>query len=237
MANPYLQMPPAWHHITLEPDKQSDYIVSVDSGGTPSTTIEDYWDGDIPWITPKDITSLTDTIYVDKTDRNITLIGLKNSGAKLLEAGSVLLTKRAPVGLVVVNAVPMATNQGFLNFRCGSKLEPLYLAYWLKVNRKYLEMVANGSTYPELYKSDLFEFQIAVPPIEEQKKILGIIKAVQHIKLISVFTKKSLLLSNNDYSNDRVENDLNEIERIIIKELMSGKIDVTKAKEGLNIYG
>ncbi len=237
MANPLLDMPSNWQHITLEPDKQAGYITSVDSGGTPSTTNEEYWDGEIPWITPKDITGLTDTVYVAKTERNITKIGLKDSGAKLLDAGCVLLTKRAPVGLVVVNSVPMSTNQGFLNFRCGPKLDPLYLAYWLKVNRKYLEMVANGSTYPELYKSDLFEFQIAVPPFEEQKQILNIIKAIQHIKLISIFTKKSLLLSNHDLTNEKEENDLNEIELIIIKELMSGKINVAKAKERLKKHG
>ena len=49
-----------------------------------------------------------------------------------------------------MNAVPMATNQGFLNFQCGTKLRPVYLAYWFRVNKPYLELVANGSTYPEL---------------------------------------------------------------------------------------
>ncbi len=74
-------------------------------------------------------------------------------------------------------------NQGFLNFVCGENLRPLYLAYWFKINKPYLDAVANGSTYPELYKSDLFEFKIAVPPIAEQDKILDVIGALQFASL------------------------------------------------------
>ena len=230
MADSYLFMPSKWHQTTLEPDKNGDFIVSVDSGGTPSTINEDYWDGDIPWITPKDITSLTDTIYVYGTQRNITDQGLKNSGAKLLKPNTVLLTKRAPVGIVVVNAVSMATNQGFLNFRCGLKLLPLYLAYWLKVNRRYLEMIANGSTYPELYKGDLFEFKMAVPPLAKQESILEVIKAIHHIKLLSTLSKKSLLLVDYGVISTNGMKDFDDIELSIIKGLMSGKIDVSKVK-------
>jgi len=62
----------------------------------------------------------------------------------------------------------MATNQGFLNFQCGPGIRPLYLAYWFRANKPYLDLIANGSTYPELYKGDLFEFHIAVPSLEEQ---------------------------------------------------------------------
>lgn len=90
---------------------------------------------------------------------------MANCGAKLLQPGTVLLTKRAPVGAVAVNAVPMTTNQGFLNFRCGPLLRALFLAHWLLANTRYLQKIANGSTYLELYKSDLFEFEVAVPSV------------------------------------------------------------------------
>src|ERR1044071_4510282 len=172
MAKPFLSSPAHWIRGTLEPDPFLGLINQVDSGGTPSTTSAEYWDGDVPWLTPKEITSLTDGVYVSNTERKITERGLKHSGAKLLPIGTVLLTKRAPVGAVAINAVPMATNQGFLNFQCGPNLRPLYLAYWLRVNRVYLDAVANGSTYPELYKSDLFEFEISVPSLDEQDAIL-----------------------------------------------------------------
>jgi type I restriction enzyme S subunit len=74
----------------------------------------------------------------------------------------------------------MATNQGFLNFRCGKKLLPEFLYYWLKANRNYLDVVANGSVYPELFSSDLFEFEIAVPSISEQAEIVCILGSVDN---------------------------------------------------------
>ena len=69
----------------------------------------------------------------------------------------------------------MTTNQGFLNFRCGRRLLPLFLYYWFRANRRYLDAVANGSTYPELYGYDLFEFTLALPSIEEQRDIVAIL--------------------------------------------------------------
>ena len=80
----------------------------------------------------------------------------------------------------------MATNQGFLNFRCGPKLRPAYLAYWLKGNKKYLDMIANGSTYPELYKSDLFEFKIAIPPLKQQDAIIEVLDSYAKLKLLNL---------------------------------------------------
>ena len=95
-----------------------------------------------------------------------------------------MLTKRAPVGAVVIAAVPMCTNQGFLNFVCGPKLIPAYLAYWLLANGPYLDAVANGSTYPELYKGDLFEFEIAVPSLKQQKEVLSVVTSTKQLMLL-----------------------------------------------------
>ena len=59
-----------------------------------------------------------------------------------------------------------------------------YLAYWLLANRPYLDAVANGSTYPELYKADLFEFEIAIPPLEQQKEVLRVITSTKQLMLL-----------------------------------------------------
>src|SRR5262245_63931459 len=122
MAEPYLDCPKSWKRGTLEPDPRNELVESVESGSTPSTANDDYWDGGIPWLTPKEVTGLTDRLFVSKTTRTISELGLANSAARLLPAGTVMLTKRAPIGAVAVNAVPMATNQGFLSFRCGPEL-------------------------------------------------------------------------------------------------------------------
>ena len=193
MAEPFLDHPADWVVVTLDPIPRDGFIDRVESGGTPSTTTDEYWDGEIPWLTPKEITRSGAGLYVSSTERNITSLGMRGSAAKLMPAGTVMLTKRAPVGAVAISTVPMCTNQGFLNFICGERLLPAYLAYWFVANRKYLDAVANGSTYPELYKGDLFEFQIAIPTLEKQKEVLGIISSAKQLALCLDATSHSAI--------------------------------------------
>lgn len=227
MARPLLDCPQHWIRTTLEPNPHSSLITHVDSGATPSTTREEYWDGDIPWLTPKEITD-HEGIYVSTTERMITFSGLTHSAAKLLPAGTVMLTKRAPVGAVVINALPMATNQGFLNFRCGSLLRPLYLAYWFRVNKAYLDIVANGSTYPELYKSDLFEFEIAIPPIPEQDTILGVISALQYVAQIGTLLEQCVTDSGDMIQLQDLSRRLRTIRDAILPWLFAGTLDTSQ---------
>lgn len=228
MAEPLLRCPSHWLHTTLEANPESELIIYVDSGGTPNTRSEENWDGEIPWLTPKEITNSVDTIYVSDTERKITQKGLTSSAAKLLPTGTVLLTKRAPVGAVAINAVPMATNQGFLNFRCGSKLHPLYLAYWFKANKAYLSMIANGSTYPELYKSDLFELQISVPTLEEQDAVLSVISAIQYVSLLGLPLEQSMTTPEQMIRMQEQNRRLRTIRDAILPKLLSGELDISK---------
>lgn len=225
MAEPYLDCPKDWIRDTLEPDIKSPYIRRVDTGSTPSTRNEDYWDGEIPWLTPKEITGLSDSLFVSQTERTITEIGLASCSAKLLPPGTVMLTKRAPVGAVVVNAVPMATNQGFLNFLCGPMLRPLYLAYWFKANGPYLDQVANGSTYPELYRGDLFEFEIAIPPIEIQDKIIQILSALQYVTVMGIPLEQSVTLPEQMLTIQNQTRRLSAIRDQILPLLLSGQLN------------
>jgi restriction endonuclease S subunit len=227
MAIPYLNNKKKWYTTTLEPNPIEGIIISVDSGGTPSTKEEDYWDGNIPWLTPKEITDY-EPIFISNTDRKISEIGLKNSSAKLLPAETVMLTKRAPVGAVAVSAIPMCTNQGFLNFQCGEKLKPLYLAYWFRANREYLNAVANGSTYPELYKSDLFEFEISVPPVEEQEKIIEFINSLQFHIFLGKPLEQSIINSKDVISLQEQNARLIKLRDMILPLVMSGEIEVSE---------
>ena len=178
MAEPYLVYREGWERFTLEPDMSRGFIDSVTSGSTPSTTREEYWDGEIPWLTPKELDDDPFSLYVSGTERTVTPAGVGSCSARVLQPNTVMVTKRAPVGLVAVNTVPMATNQGFLNFGCGPKLRPLYLAYWFLVNRPYLDKIANGSTFPELYRGELFEFEVAVPSIEDQDATISVLQSL-----------------------------------------------------------
>jgi type I restriction enzyme, S subunit len=193
VARPYLPIPSDWSTVTLAPSSDSGFILHVYSGGTPSTSEDGFWDGDIPWLTPREITRLGDAVYVADTERKITESGLRNSAAKLMPPDTVMLTKRAPVGVVAINAVAMATNQGFMNFQCGPRLRPLYLVHWLRANRTYLTQVANGSTYPELYGSDLLEFLAGFPPVEEQDAILSWIRSIQFLVEIGIPLEQSAI--------------------------------------------
>lgn len=224
MAEPYLPNNMNWDTYTLEPNLKDGIITKVDSGGTPNTKEESYWQGDIPWITPKEFSN-NGALYYQHTERYITEKGLSNSSAKIIPAYSVLLTKRAPVGLVGINTVDMTTNQGFLNFICGGKLLPTYFAIWLKINKPYLLAIANGSTYDELYKSDLFEFKISVPPIEYQNKVLSILSS------IDLLVKLKEPIETVMTSKNKLEWIANQNERLVkIKEnliylLFSGEMD------------
>lgn len=226
MARPYLDCPSHWIRGTLEADHDAGLIAKVETGGTPSTVLEEYWDGDIPWLTPKEITGL-DGLYVSRTERTLTADGLRNSSAKLVPTGSVLLTKRAPVGIVVINAVPMTTNQGFLNFVCGPRLRPVYLAYWLRANRPYLELIANGSTYPELYSGDLFEIELSVPSLDVQDKVINILNSLHFVAMLDRPIEQSVLRPEDMITVQLQTRRLKKMVEDILPLLLSGKLPVT----------
>jgi restriction endonuclease S subunit len=224
MADPFLCCPKDWVRISLEAAPKTGYIEKVASGGTPSTTNEDYWDGEIPWLTPKEITNNQASLFVSKTERNITREATANSGAKLFPPNTVMLTKRAPVGAVAINTVPMATNQGFLNFVCGPKLRPQFLAYWFVANRPYLDAIANGSTYPELYTTDLFEFEVAVPSLDVQDKILAVLKGVKLLSLIGLPLEQSVVDSQEVLLIQEQNARLKKIHDELLPLLLSGEL-------------
>ena len=111
------------------PVKQLGDICEIISGATPSTTIKEYWGDDYYWATPKDLSDLN-VSEIKTTNRKISSLGLKSCAATLLPINSVLFSSRAPIGLVAINAVPIATNQGFKSFIVDKEfIEPLYLYY------------------------------------------------------------------------------------------------------------
>lgn len=230
MAKGPYRIPEHWSRINLEPCSTVGYIVRVESGGTPSTSNEELWDGEIPWLTPKEITTNT-TLFVSRTERSITQKGLQESAAKLLPIGTVCLTKRAPVGAVAINAVPMTTNQGFLNFQCGPKLRPLFLGYWFQVNTRYLQQIANGSTYLELYQSDLFEFEVGVPEIREQDAILRVLNALQYVSLLGLPLEQSVSAPGDMLRVQEQNRRLCRIRSILAAHLLTGQISVDRFRD------
>ena len=118
--------------------------------------------------------------------------------------------------------------KGFLNFTCGPLLRPLYLAYWLRANTPYLHLVANGSTYPELYAGDLFEFEISVPPLDLQDQIIELLSAVQFVTAVGLPLEQSVTTPENLFLMQQQNRRLVSLRDSILPLLVSGELDVSK---------
>lgn len=153
-------------------------IAEIIGGGTPNTSIEEYWNGDIPWLTPKDLTSYN-RIFISDGERSITEKGLKNSSAKLLPKGTVLLSSRAPIGYVAIASNPICTNQGFKSLICNpSIVDNLFMYYWVKNNVEYLQSLGTGTTFAEISGSVVKSIDISLPPLNEQRRIASILSSL-----------------------------------------------------------
>ena len=153
-------------------------IAKVVNGGTPKTKISKYWNGNIPWLTPKDLTGYN-KIYIGRGERNITKEGLNNSSAKLLPQGTVLLTSRAPIGYVAVAKNDISTNQGFKNLIINSTFtNNIFIFYWIKNNVDYLKSLGTGTTFGELNKSTFENLEIELPPLPEQRAIAEVLSSL-----------------------------------------------------------
>jgi len=144
-------------------------LADIIGGGTPSTAISNYWDGDIDWYSPVEI---GDKIYVNGSQNKITQLGLENSSAKILPVGTVLFTSRAGIGKVAILAKQGSTNQGFQSLLPKQdKLDTYFIYSRAEELKRYSETVGAGSTFIEVSGKQLAKMPIKVPDIKEQNKI------------------------------------------------------------------
>ena len=159
-----------------------DQCARIVGGSTPKTSVKDYWDGEIYWATPKDLSNL-ESPNLEGTPRRITKAGLDSCGAEVLPEGSVLFSSRAPIGHVAINCVPMATNQGFKSFVPDpEKLDAKFLYYWLRKNRTFFNSLGNGATFKEVSKAIVSRIEIPLPPIAQQKRIAAILDRAEELR-------------------------------------------------------
>ena len=148
-------------------------------GGTPNTSIPEYWDGEISWYTPTEIKE--DTYLLKESRRKITELGLKSSSAKLLPKGSVLITTRATIGDVAIVNKPCATNQGFQSLVVKENQINRFWFYWIIKNRELLIKKASGSTFKEIAKNEIIKIGTIVPQEEEQQKIADCLSSLDEL--------------------------------------------------------
>jgi len=167
-----------WEEVTIGS------LGKIYSGGTPSTSNKKYWDGDIDWVTPTDITKQS-SLYINSSLRKITQEGLKNSSAKLVPKGSLLVCTRATIGEMTITSHEMCTNQGFKNIIPNKKTNIEFVYYLLTYYKHKLFSQASGSTFLELSKTSFESMKFRVPIIAEQQKIATVLtNADKEIELL-----------------------------------------------------
>ncbi|EOA07068.1 Type I restriction modification system specificity (S) subunit, HsdS [Mycoplasma yeatsii 13926] len=150
-------------------------IGTIIGGGTPNTQNPEFYDGDINWITPKDL-SEHKSRYISKGSRTITIKGLKSSSAKIVPRNTVLFSSRAPIGYVAIAESDLSTNQGFKNIIPNDNIHYLFLYYLLSYSKNYIEGFASGTTFKEISSSSLSNIEFKIPElIEDQIKISNLL--------------------------------------------------------------
>lgn len=154
-------------------------IGTVVGGATPSTKKpENYEDGKIAWITPKDL-SLFSGRYIERGERNITETGLKSCSTQLLPKNAVLFSSRAPIGYVAIAANELCTNQGFKSVIPNENTDPLFLFYLLKYNKEIIERMGSGTTFKEVSGKTMKNIIVKVPTNKKvQEKISSILDVI-----------------------------------------------------------
>lgn len=137
-------------------------VCDVVGGGTPSTKVPQYWDGDITWVVPTDVTR-NDCLVLLESERKITEEGLKNSSAKLVPPNSILMTSRASVGFFAMMDTEACTNQGFINIITETERLRFYILHNLISRAEEIRLNAKGSTYPEISKGRFRDMTILLP--------------------------------------------------------------------------
>ena len=154
-------------------------IGTVVGGATPSTKKpENYDDGKIAWITPKDLSTFSSR-YIERGERNITEIGLKSCSTQLLPPNTVLFSSRAPIGYIAIAANEVCTNQGFKSVIPNENTDPLFLFYLLKYNKDKIEGMGSGTTFKEVSRNTMKNIVVNVPTDKKvQEKIAAILGSI-----------------------------------------------------------
>jgi type I restriction enzyme S subunit len=160
------RLPSGWKYLKLIE------VAEIVSGATPKTEVEKYWNGNILWATPKDLGQLR-SAEISDTERKITQAGYESCSTRLLPSGSVLLSSRAPIGHLAINIKPICTNQGFKSLIPKNNIFNRYLYWVLKASVVQLQGLGRGCTFDEISKGSVEKFEIPVPPLSEQCRIVA----------------------------------------------------------------
>lgn len=175
---------------------------TVVGGATPSTKKpENYENGTIAWITPKDLSTFSGR-YIQSGERNVTETGLKSCSTQLLPKNTVLFSSRAPIGYVAIAANDLCTNQGFKSVIPNEKTDPIFLYYLLKYNKDKIEAMGSGTTFKEVSGSTMKNIVVYIPKEKNvQERIASVLDSID----------------NKIEGNERINNNLEQQAQVIFK--------------------
>lgn len=190
-------------------EEKLENIISVKGGTTPSTKESDFWNGNIYWTTPRDLSN-HDSVFLFNTERKITDKGLAQIGSGLLPIGTVLLSSRAPIGYLAITNVPLAINQGYIAIVCDKIVSNFFIYLWCKANLDEIKNSGNGSVFQEISKSTFKAMIISLPPK----------------KLLLEFDTKIFPIFNKIKINQSQIRTLETLRDTLLPKLMSGEVRV-----------
>ena len=182
---------------------------SIISGATPKSDMPEYWDGDVVWITPADYK--TDDKYVGNGRRNLSQEGYASCGTTIVPEGSIIFSKRAPVGTVAINSIHLCTNQGCLSCIPNSTANSEYFYYAMSVFTEQFELFSSGTTFKEISATTFANFAMVYPPMEEQ------------VEIAQYLTAKCSELDSIRNEKQRLIEDTEVYKRSLIYETVTGK--------------
>ena len=194
-------------------------IGKIISGGTPSTAVQEYWNGNINWISPADLTGFKNKT-ITKGAKSISEVGLKKSSARLMPKGSVLFSSRAPIGYVAIAGSELCTNQGFKSIIPNENVDSDYIYYFLKGAKQKAEKVASGTTFKEISLGKFSELEFPLPPKSTQLAIVS--------KIEELFSE----LDKGIEQLKTAQQQLKTYRQSVLKWAFEGKLTNENVKEG-----
>lgn len=152
-------------------------LMEIIGGGTPKTSVSEYWGGDIPWLSVVDFN--TGLKFVSSTEKTITQEGLNNSSTKLLNKGDIIISARGTVGVLAILDKPMTFNQSCYGIRSKKGISDTdYLYYLLTDTVRELTQISHGGVFDTITRATFDEIEVAVPPVPEQKAIASVLSSL-----------------------------------------------------------
>ena len=195
----------------------------VVGGATPSTKKDEYYNGDIAWITPKDLSDFK-CRYISRGERNITKAGMDSCSTQLLPKNTVLFSSRAPIGYVAIAENEMCTNQGFKSVIPNENIDCLFLYYLLKFNKDKIEAMGSGTTFKEVSGSTMRNIEVTIP---ESKKV--------QVRIAAILDAIDSKIENNIKINNNLLQQAQALYREMFVNTQNNKRRICRAEEYFDI--